>query len=90
MDKMNPMPASRRPDWKNFKLVELSVHKDDVILLKQVVSALGDPSRSVETRALLREQLPPPRPGRFKELLLSLATGEDYEVTVEPDRDESL
>lgn len=36
--------------------VEVHVRKDDALLVRRIVKALGDPEREAETRTLLRER----------------------------------
>ena len=49
--------------------MEVQVRKEDVPLVRGVVSALADPEREVETRRLLRERVAPQPPVDAKELL---------------------
>lgn len=83
MDKMPPVPASDKPDMENFRVLELSVQKEDIFYLRKVAAALGDPTRANATRALIRDKLPAPKQGRFKELILSIVMGKDHEATVD-------
>ena len=50
---------------------EVTVHRDDVDLIRTVAAALRDPDRGVSARALLRERFGGPAAGGFKELLAS-------------------
>ncbi len=50
---------------------EISVHRDDVELIRTVAAALRDPERGGPARALLRERFGPPAARGFKELLAS-------------------
>lgn len=63
--------ANHRRRMKRLGLVrvELKVRKEDVPLLRSVASALADPSRAGETRALLRDRFSAPGPKGLKALL---------------------
>ena len=50
---------------------EITVHRDDVELIRTVAAALRDPERGGPARALLRERFGPPAARGFKELLAS-------------------
>lgn len=72
MASTDPSPVTRwrkRRQRQGFVRVELQVRKEDAGLLREVASALGDPAREAETRALLRERIGPAHPGGLKALL---------------------
>ena len=50
---------------------EVTVHRDDVDLIRTVAAALRDPERGASARALLRERFGVPAGRGFKELLAS-------------------
>ena len=74
-DRMAPDDTSPVTRWRKrrqrqgFVRVELQVRKEDVALVREVASALGDPQRETETRASLREKIATPRAGGLKALL---------------------
>jgi len=51
--------------------LEIQVRKEDAALVRDVATALGDPERETETRAVLRERIATPRHGGLKALLTS-------------------
>lgn len=61
----------RRQKAKGIKRVEVSVHKDDVALLRRVVEALANPDRKAEVRAWLRARFGGGKAAGFKALLAS-------------------
>lgn len=81
----------RRRRRRGFVRVEVQVRKEDAGLLRSIASALGDPAREAETRAVLRETVAPPRTGGLK-ALLEQAPLEGIELARprDPDRDLSL
>jgi hypothetical protein len=52
-----------------FVRVELRARKEDAALLKGVASALADPARQAQTRALLLNRVVAPKPSGLKALL---------------------
>lgn len=77
MVEKGPTVSALNLDTPRYSKVELYVLKDDVDFLRDVAAALSDPAREDETRALLRDKIPPARPGRLKELLASMSLEED-------------
>ena len=74
MDNTDPSPVTRwrkRRQRQGFVRVEVQVRKDDAALVRDVATALADPQREAETRAILREKIAAPRAGGFKALLAS-------------------
>jgi plasmid stability protein len=66
----SPVTAWRhRRQRQGFVRVEVQVRKEDAGLVRDVASALGDPAREAETRALLRDQIASTRVSGFKALL---------------------
>ena len=61
----------RRMKRQGVLRLEVQVRKEDAPLVRSVVSALGDPEREAETRALLRERFGPPPAVSLKQLLAS-------------------
>jgi hypothetical protein len=61
----------RRLKQRGFVRLEVHVHKDDAPLVRGVVTALADPSRESETRALLRERFGASKATGLKALLVS-------------------
>ena len=78
--------SSYRRRMKNQGIVrlEVRVHKDNVPLVRDVVSALEDPERSAEARALLRERF---GVGKAKGLKALLAAAPLEGVDLERERD---
>ena len=69
-----PSPVTRwrkRRERQGFVRLEIQVRKEDAALLRDVASALGDPDRETETRALLRDRIAAPRQGGLKALIAS-------------------
>lgn len=74
MNNTDPSPVTqwrKRRQRQGFVRVEVQVRKEDAGLVRDVASALGDPSREVETRVLLRERISSARAGGLKALLAS-------------------
>ncbi len=61
----------KRRRRQGFVRVEVQVRKEDASLVRGVAAALGDPTREVETRAILREKVVARRSGGLKSLLAS-------------------
>ncbi len=61
----------KRRQRRGFVRLEIQVRKEDAALVRDVATALGDPERETETRAVLREKIAAPRRGGLKELLTS-------------------
>lgn len=74
MNNTDPSPVTqwrKRRQRQGFVRVEVQVRKDDAALVRDVATALGDPEREAETRAILREKIGTSRIGGFKALLAS-------------------
>ncbi|MCY3995833.1 MAG: hypothetical protein OXF07_06810 [Rhodobacter sp.] len=74
MTSTEPSPVSRwrkRRRRQGFMRVEIQVRKEDAVLVRGVATALGDPERETEIRAVLRERIATPRSGGLKALLAS-------------------
>ena len=69
----------KRRQRQGFVRVEVQVRKEDASLVRDVATALGDPGRESETRALLREKITKPRAGGLK-MLLATAPLEDIDL----------
>ena len=70
----NSSPVTRwrkRRRQQGFVRVEIQVRKEDAALVRDVATALVDPERETETRAILRERIAAPRSGGLKALLAS-------------------
>ncbi len=70
----DPSPVTqwrKRRQRQGFVRVEVQVRKEDAALVRDLASALGDPERESETRAILRERIATPRTGGLKALLAS-------------------
>jgi len=61
----------RRLKQRGVVRLEVHVPKDDALLVRGVVTALSDPSRESETRALLRERFGGSNASGLKALLVS-------------------
>jgi len=61
----------RRLKRRGITRLEVRVHKDDVSLVRGVVTALSDPERASEARALLRERFRTEEVTGLKALLAS-------------------
>lgn len=69
-----PSPVTqwrKRRQRQGFVRVEIQVRKEDAALVRDVATALVDPERETETRAILREKIAVPRSGGLKVLLAS-------------------
>ena len=74
MTSTEPSPVSRwrkRRRRQGFMRGEIQVRKEDAVLVRGVATALGDPERETEIRAVLRERIATPRSGGLKALLAS-------------------
>ncbi|MDZ7754045.1 MAG: hypothetical protein U5S82_21000 [Gammaproteobacteria bacterium] len=74
MASTDPSPFTRwrkRRQRQGFVRVEVQVRKEDAALVREVATALGDPERETETRAILREKIALPWTGDLKALLAS-------------------
>ena len=72
MANTDPSPVTawrQRRQRQGFVRVEVQVRREDAGLVRDVASALGDPAREAETRAILRERVSPARVGGVKALL---------------------
>ncbi len=72
MTNTDPSPVTawrKRRQRQGFVRVEVQVRKEDASLVRDVATALGDPERETETRAILREKIATPRAGGLKALL---------------------
>jgi hypothetical protein len=61
----------RRLKRRGVVRLEVHVRKEDASLVRSVVTALSDPSRESETRAMLRERFGGSKAAGFKALLVS-------------------
>ena len=59
----------RRMKRQGIVRVEVQVRKEDAVLVRGIASALTDPEREAETRALLRQRFAEPRAKGLKALL---------------------
>lgn len=81
----------RRLKDQGIVRLEVRVHKDDVPLIRDVVSALEDPARANEARTLLRERLGAAKPKGLKALLAAAPLdGIDLERVRDVGRDVDL
>ena len=81
----------RRRQRQGFVRVEIQVRKEDAALVRDVATALADPEREAETRAILREKIATPRTGGLKALLAAAPLeGIDLERTRDFGRDTAL
>lgn len=72
MARTDPSPVTawrQRRQRQGFVRVEVQVRREDAGLVRDVASALSDPAREAETRAILRERVAPLRAGGLKALL---------------------
>jgi len=87
----DPSPVTqwrKRRQRQGFVRVEVQVRKDDAALVRDVATALGDPEREAETRAILRDKIATPRVGGFKALLASAPLDDiDLARSRDPGRD---
>ncbi len=67
----NPSPVTKQRQRRGFVRVEVQVRKEDASLVRDVATALVDPARETETRAILREKIAAPCSGGLKALLAS-------------------
>ena len=66
----NPLASyRRRMKRQGVVRVEVQVRKEDAALVRSVASALTDPEREADARALLRQRFAEPRTKRLKALL---------------------
>lgn len=70
-----------RQKRRGFTRVEVTVHKQDAMLIRDVAAALGDPTQAAQTRALIRNRF---QKMDFKEFLAS-APLEGIDLTRPPD-----
>lgn len=69
----SPVTAWRqRRQRQGYVRVEVQVRKEDAGLVRAVATALGDPAREAEARAVLRDRFARPRPGGLKALLAAV------------------
>ena len=81
----------KRRQRQGFVRVEVQVRKEDAALVRDVATALVDPEREAETRAILREKIATPRTGGLKALLAAAPLeGIDLERTRDFGRDAAL
>jgi hypothetical protein len=81
----------RRMKGKGFLRLEVQVRKDDAALVRGVVSALADPEKETQARALLREHFAVHAPLGLKALLASAPLEDiDLERSRDPDREVEL
>ena len=73
-----------RQTRKGFTRIEVQVHKDDAVLIREIAHALGDPERERQTRSLLRERFSGNRSNGLK-ALLAAAPLEGIDLTRETD-----
>ena len=74
MTNTDPSPVTqwrKRRQRQGFVRVEIQVRKEDAALVRDVATALVDPERETETRAILHERIATPRSGGLKALLAS-------------------
>ena len=74
MAQTDPSPVTKwrkRRQRQGFVRVEVQVRKEDASLVRDVATALGDPEREAEARAILREKIAAPHAGGLKALLAS-------------------
>ena len=80
-----------RKERQGFVRVEVSVRKEDAILVRRVASALTDPTRTAQARKLLRQRFAEPSKVSLKGLLASAPLeGIDLGRSREPGRDVDL
>ena len=94
MTNTEPSPVTqwrKRRQRQGFVRVEIQVRKEDAALVRDVATALVDPERETETRAILREKIATPRSGGLKALLASAPLeGIDLERQRDFERDAAL
>lgn len=88
----SPVASHRaRRERQGFVRVEVNVRKEDASLVRRVASALSDPARRAEARALLRQRFVEPSHVSLKALLASAPLdGIDLERSPDPGRDVDL
>ena len=88
----SPLAAHRsRKARDGFVRVEVSVRKEDAVLVRGVASALSDPKRQGEARTLLRQRFAEPPKVSLKALLASAPLdGIDLDRSPDPGRDVDL
>lgn len=88
----SPVASHRaRRERQGFVRVEVNVRKEDASLVRRVASALSDPARQTEARALLRQRFVEPSHVSLKTLLASAPLdGIDLERSPDPGRDVDL
>ena len=94
MANTHPSPVTKwrkRRQRQGFVRVEIQVRKEDASLVRDVATALVDPERETETRAILREKFAAPHTGGLKALLASAPLdGIDLERSRDFGRDPAL
>ena len=94
MTNTDPSPVTkwrRRCRRQGLVRVEIQIRKEDASLVRDVATALVDPERETETRAILREKIAAPRSGGLKALLASAPLdGIDLERPRDVGRDTTL
>ena len=94
MPPTEPSPVTRwrkRRQRQGFVRVEIQVRKEDAPLVRDVATALVDPDRETETRAILREKIATSRTGGLKALLAAAPLeGIDLERPRDFGRDSAL
>ena len=94
MASTDPSPVThwrKRCQRQGFVRIEVQVRKEDAALVRDVATALGNPARQSETRAILRESIVTPRSGGLKALLASAPLeGIDLDRSRDFGRDVSL
>lgn len=88
----SPLAKHRaRMERQGLVRVEVNVRKEDANLVRQVASALSDPSRRAEARLLLRQRFVEPCKVSLKALLASAPLdGIDLDRSRDPGRDVDL
>lgn len=88
----SPVASHRaRRERQGFVRVEVNVRKEDASLLRRVASALSDPARQAEARALLRQRFAEPSHASLKALLASAPLdGIALDRSPDPGRDVDL
>jgi hypothetical protein len=88
----SPVASHRaRRERQGFVRVEVNVRKEDAGLVRRVASALSDPARQTEARALLRQRFAEPSHVSLKSLLASAPLdGIELDRSRDPGRDVDL
>jgi hypothetical protein len=88
----SPVASHRaRRKRQGFVRVEVNVRKEDAGLVRRVASALSDPARQTEARALLRQRFAEPSHVSLKSLLASAPLdGIELDRSRDPGRDVDL